>query len=76
MHMINNFDPGLAYKQVRVKPTLTRTKSDPNNLDYPDDPNQLQNWNLGHWVKISLNQSKVYTCSFSANKYIISFILV
>ena len=56
--------------------TLTRTKSDPNDPDYPDDLTRLQRWNLvGHWVKISLNQSQVFTGSFSANEYTISFIL-
>ena len=74
----DNFDLGQAYRHVQVKPTLTWTKSDP---DYPDDltrlPWRLQHWNLvGHWVKISLNQSQVFTGSFSANKYTISFILV
>ena len=29
---------------VRVKPTLTRTKSDPNDPDNPDDPTRLQRW--------------------------------
>ena len=47
MHMINNFDLGQTYKHVRVKPTLTRTKSDPNDPDYPDDLTRLQRWNLG-----------------------------
>ena len=79
MHMINNFELGQAYKHVRVKPTLTQTKSD-NDPDYPDDLTWLQRWKLGwnivgHWVKISLNQCQVFTGSFSANKYTISFIL-
>ena len=77
MHMINNFDLGQAYKHVRVKPTLTRTKGDPNDPDYLDDRTRLQQWNIvGHWVKISLNQSQVFTGSFSANEYTTSFILV
>ena len=78
MHMINNyFDLGQAYKHVRGKPTFTRTKSDSNDSDYLDDSTRLQRWNLvGHWVKISLNQNKVFTGSFSANEYTISFILV
>ena len=42
MHMITKQGP--AYKHVRVKPTLTRTKSDPNDPDNPDDPTQLQRW--------------------------------
>ena len=46
MHMINNFDLGQAYKHVRVKPTLTQTKSDPNDPDYPDDLTRLQRWNI------------------------------
>ena len=36
IHMI--IDPGLASKHVRVKPTLTQTKSYPNDLDNLDDP--------------------------------------
>ena len=40
----NNFDPGQAYKYVRVKPTLTQTKSDPNDSDNPDDLTHLQRW--------------------------------
>ena len=72
--MINNFDLGQAYKHVWLKP---RQKSDPNDPDYSDDLTRLQRWNIvGHWVKISLNQSQVFTGSFSANEYTISFILV
>ena len=33
---INTIDPGQAYKCVWVKPTLTRTKSDPNDMDNSD----------------------------------------
>ena len=78
MHMINNFDLGQAYKHVRVKPTLTRTKSDPNDPDYADDLTRCNagTYLVGHWVKISLNQSQVFTASFSANKYTISFISI
>ena len=55
--MINNFDLGQEYKHVRVKPTLTQTKSDPNDLDYPET---RPGCNLvGHWVKILLNQGQV-----------------
>ena len=47
MHMIpNNFDPGQAYKYVWVNPTLTQTKSDPNDVDNLDEPTWLQRWIL------------------------------
>ena len=36
--MITN--PGQPYKYVKVKPTLTRAKSDRNDPDNPDDPTQ------------------------------------
>ena len=45
MHMLTKkFDLGQAHKYVRVKPTLIRTKSDPNDPDNPDDPTRLQYW--------------------------------
>ena len=39
--MITNFDAGQAYEYVRVRPTLTRTKSDPNDPDNLDDSTWL-----------------------------------
>ena len=68
--VINNFELGQAYKHFQVKPSLIQAKSDQNYPDNPDDPNRLRRWNLvGHWVKISLNQSQVFTGSFSAKPY-------